>query len=264
MPKPAQPKTPLPKPALPKPERIWIIGASDGIGAALATEWAGRGAQLILSARSTDRLATLNAALGGAHTVLPVDVSTRDSVASAAAQIATTGPLDRVIMLAALYDPGQVGEIDPEMAAQIVTVNLTGSFHVAQIAPTVLRAGGQLALCGSVAGYVGLPQGQIYSATKAGVISLAQSLRAELADRFDVRLISPGFVATRLTQRNDFAMPGLMTPQGAAAAIIKGLNSRRFETHFPRRLTLPMKLLGILPYWALLPLLRRLVRTPPK
>jgi short-subunit dehydrogenase len=215
---------------------------------------------LILSARSADKLSSLASGLGGQHLVVPVDVSDLDSVNAAADKIALTGPLDRVIMLAALYDPGQVSEIDPKMAAQIVAVNLTGSLYVAQAAPSVLRQGGQLALCGSVAGYVGLPQGQIYSATKAGVINLAQSLRSEFEGRFDVRLISPGFVATRLTDRNDFAMPGLMTPAGAAVAIIKGLNSRAFETHFPRRLTLPLKLLGILPYWMLLPLLRRFTR----
>lgn len=245
---------------MPNPERIWIIGASDGIGAALAHSFAARGAELVLSARSMDKLTSLCAALGPNHRAVPVDVASRASLEQAAAQIAQSGPLDRVIMLAALYDPGQIAALNPNTAAQIVQVNLTGSFHVAQIAPALLRLGGQLALCGSVAGYIGLPQGQIYSATKAGVISLAQSLRSELAGRIDVRLISPGFVDTRLTRRNDFAMPGLMTPDSAARAIIKGLNSRRFETHFPRRLTLPLKLLAALPYWAALPLLRRLVR----
>ena len=118
----------------------------------------------------------------------------------------------------------------------------------------------QLALCGSVAGYIGLPQGQIYSATKAGVISLAQSLRSELSGQVDVRLISPGFVDTRLTQRNDFAMPALMTSDAAANAIIRGLTARGFEVHFPRRLTLGLKLLRLLPYWAAMPLTRRLTR----
>lgn len=245
---------------MPNPERIWIIGASDGIGAALAQAFAARGAELVLSARSMDKLTSLCAALGPNHRAVPVDVANRASLEQAAAQIAQSGPLDRVIMLAALYDPGQISALDPNAAAEIVQVNLTGSFHVVQIAPALLRPGGQLALCGSVAGYIGLPQGQIYSATKAGVISLAQSLRSELAGRIDVRLISPGFVDTRLTRRNDFAMPGLMTPDSAVQAIIKGLNSRRFETHFPRRLTLPLKLLAVLPYWAALPLLRRLVR----
>lgn len=245
---------------MPEAETIWLIGASDGIGAALAREWAGRGARLVLSARSATRLQELAFSLGAGHVALPLDVSDRKTLIGAAEKLAQIGPLDRVVLLAAIYDPGKITELDPETAARIVTTNLTGSFHIAQIAPGLLRAGGQLALCGSVAGYIGLPQGQIYSATKAGVISLAQSLQAELAGRVDVRLISPGFVDTRLTRRNDFSMPAMVTPQTAARAIIKGLNSRRFEVHFPRRLTYVMKLLGVLPYWAALPLTRRLTR----
>lgn len=245
---------------MPKPDRIWIIGASEGIGAALAQEWATLGAQLVLSARSSARLNQLCADLGPGHTVVPLDVADRESIESAAKKIAPLGPLDRVILLAAIYDPGRITDLDPGTATAIVAVNLTGSFHVAQIAPALLRLGGQLALCGSVAGYIGLPHGQIYSATKAGVISLAESLRTELDGRIDVRLISPGFVDTRLTQRNNFAMPAMVTPVVAARAIIKGLNARRFEIHFPRRLTLGLKLLSALPYWASLPLLRRLTR----
>ncbi|MBI6630983.1 SDR family NAD(P)-dependent oxidoreductase [Pontibaca salina] len=245
---------------MPKAETIWIIGATEGIGAALARDWAGRGAQLILSARSAGRLQEMATALGPDHLALPLDVSARESLEAAAEKIARIAPLDRVVHLAAIYDPGKVADLDAETAANIVTVNLTGSFHIAQIAPPLLRDGGQLALCGSVAGYIGLPQGQIYSATKAGVINLAQSLRAELAGRYDVRLISPGFVDTRLTQRNDFTMPAMVTPEAAARAIITGLDRRRFEVHFPRRLTYALKLLSALPYWAALPLTRGLAR----
>ncbi|WP_458789770.1 SDR family NAD(P)-dependent oxidoreductase [Yoonia sp. MH D7] len=243
-----------------KGETIWIIGASDGIGATLAQEYARRGARLILSARSHDRLSEMAASLGPRHVALALDVSERASLDAAVKTIAEIGPVDRVIHLAAIYDPGKVKDLDPQKAAQIVTVNLTGSFYIAQVAPKVLRDGGQLALCGSVAGYVGLPQGQIYSATKAGVINLAQSLRVELAGLYDVRLISPGFVDTRLTQQNDFTMPAMVTPKVAACAIIDGLNRRAFEVHFPRRLTYALKFLSILPYWAALPLTRRLVR----
>ncbi|WP_050526103.1 SDR family NAD(P)-dependent oxidoreductase [Pseudorhodobacter aquimaris] len=241
-------------------ETIWIIGASDGIGAALAQEWAGRGARLILSARSEDRLAALAARLGPQHIALPLDVSDRQSIEAAAAKLATIGPLDRIVHLAALYDPGKVTDANPDRAAKIITVNLTGSFHIAQIAPPLLRSGGQLALCGSVAGYIGLPQGQIYSATKAGVINLAETLRIELEGCVDVRLICPGFVDTRMTKTNDFDMPAMVTPEAAARAIIKGLNSHRFEVHFPRRLTYALKLLRALPYWAALQLTRRLLR----
>lgn len=239
-------------------ERIWIIGASDGIGAALARAWAGPEVGLILSARSEARLTALAGGLGPGHTILPLDVSDRAQLNAAADRIAADGPVDRIVHLAALYDPGMVAELDPDMAARIVAVNLTGSFHVAQLAPRLLRPGGQLALCGSVAGYVGLPRGQIYSASKAGVINLAESLRSEWAGRIDVRLISPGFVDTRLTRKNDFAMPALTTPDKAAQAIIAGLDGRRFEVHFPRRFTRALKLLRALPYWASLPLLKRL------
>ncbi len=241
-------------------ETIWIIGASDGIGAALARAWVGRGARVILSARSVDKLTALTESLGPEHIALPLDVANRESIGAAAEKIAKIGPLDRIVHLAALYDPGKIADADPDRAAKIVTVNLTGSFHVAQIAPPLLRAGGQLALCGSVAGYIGLPQGQIYSATKAGVINLAETLRAELAGRVDVRLICPGFVDTKMTQTNDFNMPAMVMPETAARAIIHGLNSRRFEVHFPRRLTYGLKLLSALPYWAALSLTRRLVR----
>ncbi|WP_341860944.1 SDR family NAD(P)-dependent oxidoreductase [Gymnodinialimonas sp. 57CJ19] len=245
---------------MPNRETIWIIGASDGIGAALARAWADKGARLILSARSEGALQDLAESLGPDHVALPLDVADRSSLVAAAETIASIGPLDRVVHLAAMYDPGKVAEVDPDTAAKIVTVNLTGTFHISQIAPPLLREGGQLALCGSVAGYIGLPQGQIYSATKAGVMNLVQSLRAELSGSRDVRLISPGFVDTRLTQRNNFTMPAMVTPEVAARAIIDGLNSRRFEVHFPRRFTYALKLLSVLPYWAALPLTRRLTQ----
>lgn len=243
-----------------KRETIWIIGASEGIGAALARQWAAQGARLILSARSSERLEDLISELGSDHIAWPMDVGIRESVEAVAAKIAKVGPIDRVIHLAAIYDPGKVADLDPDMAAQIININLTGSFHIAQLVPALLREGGQLAFCGSVAGYVGLPQGQIYSATKAGVINLAETMRAERAGTIDVRLISPGFVDTRLTQRNDFTMPAIMTPQSSADAIIKGLLSRKFEVHFPRRMTYGLKLLQALPYWALFPLTRRLAQ----
>ncbi len=238
--------------------RIWIIGASHGIGRELARVFAAEGAQLILSARDRDALQRVADEIGGAR-IEPLDVSDRPGLEAAVGRIAQGGPVDRIIHLAALYDPGRIADLDPVRAAQIVTVNLTGSFHVAQLGVQLLTPGGQLALCGSVAGYMGLPQGQIYSATKAGVINLAESLRAERGD-LDIRLISPGFVETRLTRKNNFAMPAIMAPDQAARAIRAGLEGRRFEIHFPRRLTLPLKLLRALPYGLSLRLTRRLTR----
>ncbi|MTH62565.1 SDR family NAD(P)-dependent oxidoreductase [Paracoccus litorisediminis] len=234
------------------------MGASDGIGAELARQWAAKGARLILSARSSPALERLASEIGAEP--LAADVSDPRSLASAAEAIAAGGGLDRAITLAALYEPGGLMQADPDLAARIVEINLTGSFHFVQAAVPLLVKGGQLALTGSVAGYIGLPQGQIYSATKAGVINMAETLRVELAPQVDVRLISPGFVDTRMTRRNDFDMPSLMSPQDAARRMIRGLDSRRFEIHFPRRLSLPLKLLRALPYPLALRLTRRLVR----
>jgi len=241
-----------------KPSRIWIIGASDGIGRELARQYAAEGARLVLSARRQDALQALADEIGGAE-IRPLDVADRASLDAAASAIAAGGSLDRIVHLAALYDPGRIADLDPDMAARIVTVNLTGSFHVAQVGPPLLRRGGQLALCGSVAGYVGLPQGQIYSASKAGVINLAESLRAERSD-LDIRLICPGFVETRLTEKNEFRMPALIQPDKAATAIRTGLARGGFEIHFPHRLTRSLKLIRALPYWLSLPLTRRLSR----
>lgn len=240
------------------PERIWIMGASDGIGAALAQRYADQGAQVILSARRAEALEQVAQRCAGAQ-IVPADVTDRASLTRAAEEIAQGGPLDRAITLAALYDPGKAMDADPDTAARIVTVNLTGTFHFAQIAAPLLRHGGQLALTGSVAGYIGLPQGQIYSATKAGVANMAETLRAELADSHDVRLISPGFVDTRMTRENSFDMPFIVTPAQAAIAIERGLSRRGFEVHFPKRLTLALKLLRLLPYGVSLWLTKRLV-----
>jgi NAD(P)-dependent dehydrogenase (short-subunit alcohol dehydrogenase family) len=224
--------------------KVWIIGASEGIGEALAREYHRRGAVLVLSARSVDRLERLAAGLGRGHRVVPLDVTDRAALEAAAEEI---GPVDMVVMLAATYDPGRLEELSAESAERIVGVNLLGSFHVAQVAPRVLRRGGQLVLFGSVAGYFGLPRGQLYSATKAAIINMAESLRVEYAPEVRVRLVSPGFVRTRLTEKNEFEMPSLLSPEEAARAIADGLEGESFEVHFPRSLTWKLKLLRAMP-----------------
>lgn len=235
---------------------VWIIGASEGIGAALACALAKQGAQLILSARNKPALEALAKDCGNAQ-VLPLDLAETGALAGVAASLAR-GSLDAVICTAALYDPGLVADLDPETTTRLVAVNLLGSFEVARLTPPLLRDGGQLVLFGSVAGYFGLPGGQPYSATKAAVNNLAETLRAELAPRVDVRLVCPGFVSTRLTAKNDFAMPAVITPDQAAQAVIRGLQTRAFEIHFPKRFTLVIKLLRALPYAVSLRLTARL------
>lgn len=237
-------------------KRVWIIGASSGIGEALAQALSAEGAHLILSARDEEALGRLAATCGEAE-VLPLDLARRETLEAAVAGL-TNMPLDAVVSTAALYDPARVAELDPRRTDDLVRVNLTGMLDVARLCPPLLRDGGQLVLFGSVAGYIGLPGGQAYSATKAAVNNLAESLRIELAPRVDVRLVCPGFVRSRLTAKNDFPMPALIEPEEAARHILAGLKGRAFEIHFPKRFTLAMKLLRALPYGLSLRLTGRL------
>lgn len=236
--------------------RIWIIGASAGIGEALARSLAARRARLVLSARDAEALAVLAAQCGGVE-IEPLDLARPETLARAVSRLAREKPLDAVICTAALYDPGRVADLDPARAEAMVRVNILGMIEVARLCPPLLRDGGQLVLFGSVAGYLGLPGGQPYSATKAAVNNLAESLAVELAPRVDVRLVCPGFVQTRLTAKNRFAMPALIGPEEAAQAVLRGMGRRGFEIHFPRRFTLAIKLLRLMPYWLLLRLARR-------
>ncbi len=238
-------------------KRIWIIGASSGIGAALARELAGQGARLVLSARDAQALRELAGDCPEAE-VVPLDLAERATLDAAAQRISEGGPLDAMVCTAALYDPARVVDLDPDKTAALVQVNVTGTLLVAQRAPKVLREGGQLVLFGSVAGYVGLPKGQAYSATKAAIINLAETLRVELAPKVDVRLVCPGFVRTRLTDKNDFKMPAMIEPEQAARDIAKGMAGRAFEIHFPKRFTYALKLLRLLPYPVALRLTARL------
>lgn len=231
---------------------IWIIGASSGIGEALARELASRGAVLALSARRKDTLEKLKDSLrADQHKIFALDVSDADVVTRTAGAIrAALGRIDSVIFLAASYTPMKLENLDLAVTRQMIDVNLAGAFHVVHAVLPILKdqSAGQIALCGSVAGYIGLPGGQPYSATKAAIINLAESLRAELPKKIDIKLISPGFVRTELTDKNDFYMPMIIEPEKAAKAIADGLLQTRFEVHFPKRFTYLLKLLCLLPY----------------
>lgn len=232
-------------------EIIWIIGASSGIGSALAKELAARGAILALSARRKDFLETLKESLGPEHKIFTLDVTNSELIVRTAQAIrAAFGRIDRVIFLAAAYTPMKIDELDLAVTRQIIDVNLLGAFHMVQAVLPILKEQkkGQISLCGSVAGYMGLPGGQPYSATKAGIINLAESLRAELSQSIDVKLISPGFVHTELTDKNNFNMPMIISAERAATYIADGLLKKAFEVHFPKCFTLGLKLIRLLPY----------------
>lgn len=235
-----------------KNETIWIIGAGSGIGAALAIKLAQNGARLIISGRREETLLSLNQRLEGEHIICPLDVGDSASVHHALKFITAKIPhIDRIINLAAIYAPGKFSDIPSEKMEEIVNINITGMLRIAKaVLPQFEQQGhGQLVLCGSVAGYCGLPASQPYAATKAAVLNLSQSLYLECKPKnIDIKLISPGFVQTRMTDQNDFNMPFIISPERAAEYIMRGLTSHRFEIHFPRRFTLLLKLLCLLPH----------------
>lgn len=247
-----------------KGQIIWIIGASSGIGLALAQELSLRGAILALSARRKNELEQIKLNIAAEHKVFPLDVThTENTLATAKAIYTEFGRIDRIVFLAAAYEPMQIDALHISTTRAIIDVNLMGAFNMLYAAVPILKTQkvkSQIALCGSIAGYMGLPAGQPYSATKAAIINLAESLYAECKDFLDVKLINPGFVSTELTKKNTFSMPMIMEPKQAAKAIADGLLGFAFEIHFPKRMTNLIKILRFLPYWLSLRFTRRIKR----
>lgn len=244
--------------------RVWLIGASDGIGRDLARLLAAEGARVAISARRADDLAALAAELGPDARALALDATDQAALdAAAASLLADWGGVDHVIYAAGVYWPMGADDLDIEKAATMIEVNLIGALRVAAVAIPVLARGTrpQLALIASASAYRGLPRAIGYGASKAGVVNLAETLAIELAPRgIDVRVINPGFVRTRLTDMNSFRMPAMIDAATAARAISDGLKSRRFHIHFPKRFTLFLVLARALPSRWWLALAARLVK----
>lgn len=237
-------------------KRVWLVGASAGIGAAMAQELARRGARLALSARNGGKLKAL--AIADAL-LLPCDATDTASLAAARkGLLAAWGGVDLVVYLAGDYVPMRAGNFDLAVAEQVVAVNFNGAMRLAATVLGDLRPGGGIAFVASVAGYRGLPRALCYGPGKAALIHFAEVLHLDLAAQgIGVWVINPGFVATQLTAQNDFAMPALLMPEQAASAAVDGFRKANFEIHFPKRFTLLMKLIAHLPYRWYFPLIRR-------
>lgn len=243
--------------------RVWLIGASTGIGEALAVELAARGARLLLSARGAERLGVLAARLDGART-LPLDVAVPQAWPQAARHAHDIlGGIDMVVFNAGTYEALRAWELEPAAIRRTLEVNLLGTMDgVAAVLPPMLAAGrGHLVIVASVAGYRGLPKAAVYGPSKAALINFAESLYLDLSSRgIAVTVVNPGFVATPLTAGNDFRMPALISAGEAARQILAGLARGSFEIHFPRRFTCFLKLLQLLPVRIYLALMARTLR----
>jgi len=230
--------------------RVWLVGASTGIGRALAERLHALGATVIVSARKLEALKAFVLAHPGSI-ALPLDVTDRTAVRRAAGNALADGPLDLVCYCAGHYQPMRATAIDLNELLRHHEVNTVGALHVLDaITPgMVARKQGHISLVSSVAGFRGLPQGLAYGPTKAALINLAETLYLDLQPRgLGVSVINPGFVETPLTAQNEFHMPALISPQQAAQAILQGWAKGEFDIHFPKRFTRVMKLLRLLPY----------------
>ncbi len=229
---------------------VWLVGASSGIGRALASALHTRGARVVLSARQAQALQDFVAQHPGSL-AMPLDASDPTQVRHAAQTLLQAGPIDLVCYLAAYYQPMRASDFDLAQALRHQEVNLSGAWYVLDaLLPALLaRRAGHISLVSSVAGFRGLPKSLAYGPTKAALINLAETLYLDLHPQgLGVSLINPGFVATRMTAQNDFTMPALITPDQAAAAILQGWAAGDFHIHFPKRFTRLMQLLRLLPY----------------
>lgn len=233
-----------------KGRTFWLVGASEGLGRVLAGKLVSEGANVVLSARNEKRLAELAAELPGSRYVV-LDVTDVESVRTAAGQAA---PFDGVIYNAGVYEPMSASRWDTEAAIDMCDVNYLGALRViGEVLPAFLRKSmGDITLVGSLAGYSGLPSAVGYGASKAALRSLAETMRHDVKGTgVTVRIINPGFIKTRLTEKNTFSMPMLMSPEKAAHKVINALKSRRFRTDFPRPFSWGIRALSFAPDWLL-------------
>ncbi len=240
--------------------RVWLVGASTGIGRALAEQLHALGATVIVSARKADALQDFVQQHPGSM-ALPLDVTDAQAVKACAQVALAGGPLDLVCYCAGHYHAMRATAIDLPDLLRHHEVNTVGALHLlAAITPPMLARGqGHISLVSSVAGFRGLPQSLAYGPTKAALINLAETLYLDLQPHgLGVSVINPGFVETPLTAQNEFHMPALISPEQAARAIVQGWARGAFDIHFPKRFTRLMKLLRLLPYGLYFAAVRRI------
>ena len=246
-------------------QRVWVIGASSGIGLATAEALIARGASVMVSARGAaalERLVAQHTRTGEPPPVQawPLDVTDTAAVAATARAMLAQGPLNLVLYCAGHYREMRATEFDLGELQQHLAINYSGALNVldAVLPALIARGSGHISLISSVAGFRGLPKSLAYGPTKAALTNLAETLYLDLEPLgLGVSVVHPGFVQTPLTAQNDFSMPSLITPEQAAAAMLDGWARGAFDIHYPKRFTRWMKLLRLLPYRAYFPAVRR-------
>lgn len=227
----------------------WLIGASEGLGRALAQKLSRAGADLVLSARSRDRLGALSDALPGRSRVVPLDVRDALALRAAAGEISR---IDGLLYVSGVLHPMRAHDWDTAALREMLDVNLIGAIEAtgAVLPGMIQRGAGHIVYIGSLAAYRGLPGYLGYGASKAGLYSLAESMRADLQDSgIDVQIAHPGYIRTRMTATAKGPMPGLLEAESAAQRVLDLMQSDRFARCFPLLTGFGAQALQMVPDW---------------
>ena len=244
-------------------KKIWITGASSGIGKAAAEKFAKEGWKVAVSARRKEILDIM--AQDQNISSFPLDITNRDQINNVFKNILNEfGDLDLCLFSSGTYEPKDEQSIDPNKIKNVINVNFLGVIDCVKTVEKYFKnkRSGHISIVSSIAGYRGLPNSSGYGPSKAALTNFTESIYFDFK-KFGVRvsIISPGFIKTPLTDKNEFSMPFLKTPDYAAEKIFNGLvKSNAFEIHFPKGLTLVLKFLRILPYKLYLAVVDKLVK----
>ena len=244
-------------------KKIWITGASSGIGKAVAEKFASEGWRVAVSARRKEILE--NMAKNQNIFSFPLDITDQEQINNIFKNILNDfGSLDLCLFSSGTYEPKDEQKIDPEKIRNVINVNFLGVIDCVKAVEEYFKnkKSGHISIVSSIAGYRGLPNSSGYGPSKAALTNFCESIYFDFK-KFGVRVsvISPGFIKTPLTEKNEFPMPFLKTVDYAADKVFKGLvKTNAFEIHFPKGLTLTLKFLRILPYKLYLFLVDKLVK----
>jgi short-subunit dehydrogenase len=244
-------------------KKIWITGASSGIGKALAEKFASEGWKVAVSARRKEILDEM--ANNENIYSYPLDVTNQNQVNDIFTKIINDfGNLDLCVFSSGTYDPKLEQEINVKQNKFVMETNFFGVLYCIKSVEKYFkdRKKGHISIVSSIAAYRGLPNSSGYGPSKAALTNLAESLYFDFK-KHNVRisLVSPGFIKTPLTDKNEFPMPFIKSPEFAAEKMFNGLTKgSSFEIHFPKQLTLLLKFLRILPYKIYLFLIDKFVK----
>jgi len=230
---------------------IWITGGSTGIGKSLAIKFANEGWNVAISARRENLLNEISDQYKNIYS-FPLDVTDKSKCKEVFNNIKEKfNEINICFFSTGTWNPKKEKDIDVEQIEDVFKVNFFGTLNSIKAVEEYFKnkKSGTISIVSSIAGYRGLPNSTGYGPSKSALNNLAESLYFDFK-RSNVRicLVSPGFIKTPMTDKNDFKMPFIKTTEYAAEKIFDGLiNKKVFEIHFPKSLTLILKILSLLP-----------------